>query len=359
MADSTQSVEITSVVVKSETESSGSKTASSIGSISSDSDIFILIDGDDRIYTPYICDDVKVTRERTGAPSKMTFSCVDIEGMNISMGNAVAFIFKNEKIFYGYIFSSERDSDGEKINITCYDQLRYFKNKDSFVYNMKYSDMLKKKICSKYGLKTGTIEDTGYVIPTKVADGSLFEICANASRCTILSNGTTYVLYDDFGAICLCSLENMMLPLLIDKDVSGKWQIKETIDSDVYNRVVVRKDNSETGERELYIVNDSETQKKWGILTLVEDADENSTSLECISTAKSKLKYYNRTNKSFSVDNCIGYAPVRGGSSFIVHFNLPNGEKIQNLMIVEKVEHTFSENSHFMDLKLYGGDYIA
>ncbi len=357
--ETSKTVEITSVVVRNEIGKIAKKQSSSISDITDSSEIFLLIDGDDKIYKPYIVGDIKVTRERTGAPSKMTFSYVDIDGMNISEGNAVAFRFRNNKVFFGYIFALNSDSDKEQISVTCYDQLRYFKNKDSFVYSAKYSDMLSNNICKKYGFKTGIIEDTGYKIPTRLEDGSLFDICAQAENSTHLSSGSRFVLFDDFGSICLRNMKNLILPLLIDKDTTGKWILKRTIDSNVYNRIVIKKDNNETGERELYIANDSETQKKWGVLTLEEDAEDDAGASEMKSKAKSMLKYYNRLNQTFNVEKCIGDCRVRGGSSLLVAFDLRNGRKIQNLMIVDKVEHTFSDNYHFMDMNLYGGDYSA
>ncbi len=354
-----QTVEITTVTIKNEIGNISKKQSSSISDITDNSDIFLLIDGDDKIYKPYVVGDIKVTRERTGAPGKMTFSYIDTEGMNISEGNAVAFRYRNNKVFFGYIFTLESDSDKEKICVTCYDQLRYFKNKDCFVYNAKYSDMLKNNICKKYGYKTGIIEDTEYKIPTRLEDGSLFDICAQAASSTLLSKGKRFVLYDEFGEICLRSMDNMLLPILIDKDTAGKWTVKRSIDSEVYNRIVIMKDNSETGERRLYIANDSETQKKWGVLTLEETADANCSDSEAISRSKSMLKYYNRLNQTFKVDKCIGDCRVRGGSGLIVSVDIGNGRKIENLMIVDKVEHTFSDNYHFMDMNLYGGDYSA
>ena len=351
-----QSVEISVVTVKSETGSLSAKSNTGIGEIDGSSELFLLIDGDDKIYKPYISGDVKVTRERTGSPGKMTFSCIDIEGMNISEGNAVAFRYKNQKVFFGYIFILERDSDRELVKITCYDQLRYFKNKDTFVYNKKYSELLI-DICKKYSFPYGTIEDTEYKIPTRLEEGTLFDICTSAAGFTLLEKGKNFVLYDDFGKITLRSLANMMLPLLIDSDVTGQWTLKESIDTDVYNRIIIKQDNSQTGERGLYIANDTDTQKKWGVLSYIEDGDEDSSAETLKDKAKALLKFYNRPNKTFSVKNCLGHTEVRGGSLLIAHFDIGNGKKIQNLMIVNKVEHTFSDNYHFMDMNLYGGGY--
>lgn len=355
--DAETSVEITKVTVKSEWGKTGIRTSSHIGEYESGSDIFLLIQGDDRIYKPLITDDIKVSWEMTGSPGKMTFSCVDTENMKISEGNAVSFRYKNKKIFYGYIFILERSSDREEISVTCYDQLRYFKNQDSFVYNKKYSDLLK-YICRKYSLKTGTIEDTGYKIPERIAEGTLFDICSEAFEETILNNGGYYILYDDFGEICLREIKNMITNVMIDRDTAGEWTCQSSIDSDVYNRIIIESDNSETGEREQYIANDEKTQSKWGILSYTESADEGASTSVMKTRAEALLKYYNKLSKTFRVSKCLGSHQVRGGSFLLVNFYLGNGQEIKQLMMTEKVEHSFSENLHTMDLNLIGGDYI-
>lgn len=354
----TQTVEISTVVIKSESGSLSSKQTGSVDSIDADSDLFLLVQGEDRIYKPLWVDEVKVSRERTGAPGKMTFSYVDAEDIHLAEGNAVAFRYKNQKVFFGYIFTLERDSDREKVSVTCYDQLRYFKNKDTLVYSGRYSDLLK-NLCKKYGFAYDVIEDTGYKIPERVEDGTLFDICSTATGLTLVQNGKYFVLYDDFGKLNLKSIENMMLPILIDKDTTGEWKHKVSIDSDVYNRIIVKRDNSQTGERELYIANDSSTQSKWGVLSYTDDGDENSSAASLKARAAALLKYYNRPNKTFSVSDCFGHADVRGGSSLVVYFDIGNGEKIKQLMVVDKVEHTFSEGCHLMDMNLYGGVYSA
>lgn len=354
-----KTVEISTVVVKSETGTLKGKTASDIDSVESDSELFLLIQGDDKIYKPFLTDDVKITWEQKGSCGKMTFSFVDVDGINISEGNAVAFRHKNKKVFFGYIFTIDTDSDREKVTVTCYDQLRYFKNKDSFVYSAKYSDMLKNNICKKYGFNIGTIEDTGYKIPTRLEDGTLLDICSNANDLTLVNNEKYYVLYDDFGKIMLREMNNMKLDILLDQDTTGKWKVSRSIDADVYNRVIVSYDDSETGERKLYIANDSENQAKWGVLQTVEQFDGEVTDSQLQKMSEIMLKYSSRVHKTFRLDDCIGDWSVRGGSLPIVFFDLGNGVKISQRMIVNKVEHKVSEGVHLMDLELYGGDFSA
>ena len=349
-------VEISTVVEKNITGSFVKRRAFDIADAEADSDLFLLVQGERSIWRPMLTDAVKVTSERSGSPGKMTFSYVDVDGIDIGMGNAVAFRYRGEKIFFGYIFDKKYDSDRNKVDVTCYDQLRYFKNKDSFVFSGSYSDLLR-YLCGKHGFSVGSIENTGFLIPTAVFEGTLFDLCGEASASTTLNRGVSYVLYDDFGRICLRSLNNMTLPLLLDRDTSGSWTLKESIDGDVYNRVVLSYDDKQTGERTLYIANDAENQKRWGALTLYESA--NCSAEIAQSRANEILNYYDRPKKTFSVNNCLGYPGVRGGSLLLANYDIGNGETIRQLLLVNKAEHTFAEGEHLMSLNLYGGDFSS
>ena len=90
-----------------------------------------------------------------------------------------------------------------KITVTCYDQLRYFKNKDTIVYeNKKYSDLVK-MLAKDYGLKTGVIEDTEYVIESRIEEATPVRHVRKRLGFDGGGHGEAFVLYDDFGKLCL------------------------------------------------------------------------------------------------------------------------------------------------------------
>ncbi|HBY2627509.1 TPA: C40 family peptidase, partial [Clostridioides difficile] len=70
------------------------------------------------------------------------------------------------------------------------------------------------------------------------------------------------------------------------------------------------------------------------------------------------LKLYNKKTKSLSLKNVLGDIRVRAGCLIPVFLDLGDIE-LQNYMLVEKVKHTFENNSHFMDLTLVDGDEFA
>ena len=304
----------------------------------------------DRIYRPIVTGDISLTRERTNAPSSIKFSVLKDDGLNFREGNPVRFVVGGENIFYGYIFSKSR-KDNTTIDVTAYDQLRYFKNKDSYIYeNKKYSELLK-MIAEDYLLKLGSIADTGYVIPQRVEDGTLFDILGNASDITTIRTGKIFVLYDDFGEITLKNVTDMQTDIFIDETQLKGFDYKTSIDKDVYNRVKLAKDNDETGEREFYVFNDAKNQAEWGLLQYYDKLDDNSGDINL--RGQMLLRHYNVKSRSLKLSGVFGSTAVRGGSSVLV--NLDIGDMVlSNRMLVEKAVHKFSGGHHFMDLTVSG-----
>ena len=127
-------------------------------------------------------------------------------------------------------------------------------------------------IADDYALNVGTLEDTGYVIESRVEENtSLFEMIANALDLTLTNTGEMYVLYDDFGKLTLKSLSSMYVGvpgayLMIDEETGENFDYTSSIDENTYNKIKLTYDNEDTGYREVYIAQDSSNINKWGIL---------------------------------------------------------------------------------------------
>ncbi|HBH1603476.1 TPA: C40 family peptidase, partial [Clostridioides difficile] len=118
------------------------------------------------------------------------------------------------------------------------------------------------------------------------------------------------------------------------------------------------RDNEETGKRDVYIAQDSTHMRSWGILQMFETVDKNMSEAEIKQKCDILLKLYNKKTKSLSLKNALGDIRVRAGCLIPVFLDLGDIE-LQNYMLVEKVKHTFENNSHFMDLTLVDGDEFA
>lgn len=339
--------EITGVVKFSEIGRRGSNQSNIVNAQSDGKGLEIIIQND-KIYNVIVNDDVTLDWER-GAPGVLNFKVVKDPILNIREGNPVRLRYNGKDIFAGFLFTKSR-SDKTVISCTAYDQMRYLKNKDSLSYsNKKYSDVIK-MIAADYGLKVGEIEDTGYVIPHRIEEGTLLDIIANASDLTISHTGKMYIFYDNVGRLTLKSLKSMLLPLLITEDTAGGYSYTSSIDENVYNRIKLAYDNDQTGRREVYITNDPDKQNRWGVLQLYEKVD---TKNEIKLKADTLLKYHSKIRRSLTISDCLGDIRVRAGSLVVVKMGLGD-INVQNYMLVEHVKHTFRNGEHFMELELSG-----
>ena len=230
------------------------------------------------------------------------------------------------------------------------------KNKDTRVYTNQRADEVVKSIANDYQLQVGTLENTNYVIAKKSEiNKSLFDIILNALDETIRNRKEMYVLYDDFGKLCLKNLERMKIGLIIDEETGENREYQTSIDSDTYNQIKLTYDNSNTKKREVYIVKDSNNIKKWGVLQYFDTIDERTNGAQ---KAKALLDLYNKKTRTLEIKNALGDVRVRGGSLIIVRLDLGD-VKLENFMLVEKAKHTFKNGEHFMDLTLTGQNFVS
>ena len=241
--------DITTVVVKSVTGAAGTRKEilRDVPSYQMPGAEVIIQNKNGQLQSPVIEGDIVWETSRRDSASSLTFTVVKDETLNFHEGNPVSFRFNGANVFYGYVFKKSR-SDNRLIKVTAYDQLRYFKNKDTISYtNKTYADVLK-MLAADYGLKVGTVTDTKYKIPQRIEEGTLFRYARQCqSDLTIINTGKVYVLYDDFGKLCLKPYESLLLPLYIDEDTAQGYSYTSSIDSDVYNRIKLAWDNDETG----------------------------------------------------------------------------------------------------------------
>lgn len=315
----------------------------------------LLIQNRNTVFEPVVQDGVTWTTERKGAAGKLEFKVLKDNIINFEEGNPVAFKVDNTNLFYGFVFKKKRDKE-KIITTTAYDQLRYLKNKDTKTYTNKRADELVQMIANEYQLNTGVLENTGYVIAKKAeSNQSLFDIILNALDETIRNRKEMYVLYDDYGKICLKNLERMKVGLVIDEETGENYDYESSIDSDTYNQIKLTDDNSDTGKREIYIARDSSNIEKWGVLQYFDTIDEKTNGAV---KARALLDLYNQKTRSLEIKNALGDIRVRGGSLIIVNLDLGD-IKLKNFMLVEKAKHTFKDGEHFMDLTLRGQNFIS
>lgn len=317
--------------------------------------LVLTIENNGVIYTPVTEGEIIWETERQGSPGILKFNVIKDEKLNFQEGNAVNFLSGDQKVFRGFVFTKGRTKDNI-IQCTCYDQLRYFKNKDTYVYKNKTASEFIRMLAGDFNVAVGKIEDTEYKIVKRVEDNTtLFDMVQNALDETLRNRNRMFVLYDDFGKLTLKNIESMIVNLIIKEDTAENFDYKSSIDSNTYNKIKLAYDNEQTGKREIYIAKDSTNINAWGVLQYYEKINQRSNAKQ---KADGLLKLYNKKTRTLLVRNAFGDVSVRAGTSVIIALWL--GDIIlRNYMVIEKVTHRFENDEHFMDITLKGGDFIV
>lgn len=307
-----------------------------------------------KIQEPAVIEGITWETTRKGEPSKLVFTCIKDDKLSFSEGAEVVFCYGNVNVFSGYVFEKKRNKD-HHIEVTCYDRTYYLNTKTSCVMTNVRADQVVTRIAADLGLRIGDVSNTKYVIPTFAkSDMTYIDIILDALDETVMATKELYCLYDDFGSICLKSIEELQTNVLIDEETGEDFDYTTKIDGNTYNRIVVSQSSSDGSNQNATVVavaEDKKTQKQWGVLehhvTVQEAGNANAM-------AQAMLNMYNQVSRSLKMTKQFGHIYVRAGCS--VYLNLNLGDMIANqIMIVDKATHNFENGHHTMDLTLIDG----
>ena len=308
------------------------------------------------VYYPVLEEGITLSWERQGTPGKLKFSCIKDEILSFQEGNAVKLTVDGTDMFYGFVFEKKRSgSKPYLIEVTAYDQLRYFKNKDTYNFIGNTAGEIVKLLAADFNLRVGFIASTGYRIASlPESDTSLFDMVQDALDETVQATGRLYVLYDDVGKLTLKNVADMRLNILLDVDTIGDYAYTSTIDKQTYNQIKISYENKEAGKREIFIAKDSEHINAWGLLQYTDKVELSGSG---VAKAEALLKLYNQKTRTLSISDALGDVRLRAGAALAVRLALGDID-LQNYMLVESVTHKFKQNQHLMDLKLRGGSFV-
>lgn len=311
----------------------------------------LLIEHSGKIYQPAVEDGIKWTTERKGSPSILNFNVVKDSKINFSEGDPVRLKYDNKNVFYGFVFTKKRNKEN-KIEVTAYDQLRYLKNKDTYVYTSKTASQVISMIANDFKLNLGTIESTKYNIPTRTEQNqTLFDIIQNALDLELQNNSELYVLYDDFGKLTLKNISSMKLGLMIDAETAENFDYSSSIDSNTYNQIKLTYTDDSSGSIAAYIAKDSTNINNWGVLQYYEELQKGENGQ---AKADALLSLYNQKTRSLQITNAFGDVRCRAGAMPVIKLGLGD-INVSNYMVIEKAVHTFKQDQYLMNLTLRGG----
>lgn len=301
------------------------------------------------LFEPPVEEGVEIEWERTGSPGKLTFTVLKTEGVDFSEGDPVCFYYDKKPVFMGYVFKKSRDRE-QRIEVTCYDQIRYLKNKYTYIFENKTASQIISALCNDFNLSTGVMDNTGYVIPAISKENiSALDIALDVLEETLLNTGNMFVLYDDFGKINVKNCANMMSTTLIYEQSAENFDYSSSIDDETYNNIVLYY-KGDDNTIQIFTASSEARIREWGTLRYFEEVD-NPTSAQ--NKANALLNLYNKKTRELTIDGAFGDVTVRGGTLIPVKLNLGD-INVNNYMLVEKVTHKFNKDHYTMDLTLEG-----
>lgn len=231
----------------------------------------LLAEQDGTVFVPAALDGVTWETHRSGAPGTLTFTALEEDGApSLREGARVSLRLDGEGLFCGYVFTRARSAGG-RVEVTAYDQLRYLRSRDTLLYEGKTASALLRMLAADFRLTLGDVEETGYAIPIGAEENvPVWDMVENALDETYRATGRRYVLYDDFGKLCLKSAGSLALPLLLDENTVSAYRCEETIDEGAYSRVRLLYEDGRRGVRQLFSGGDESLQERWGVLQYFE-----------------------------------------------------------------------------------------
>lgn len=287
--------------------------------------------------------------QRFDAPGKFTFSGVESSGIALPEGTAIT--FKNGgDTFKGYIFSAERNRYGN-VSYTAYDQLRYLKANASYSWANVTIEQIITDIASDFLLNIGDLAATGYTFPTLIKENeTCLDIIFDALSQVIHNTGKIFLFYDDGGKLVLREARTLQTVGIIgDGSMMTDYTYKRDIDAETYNRIKLVKPNKESGRTDVYMYEDTDSIRKWGLLQYYDKVDDNLNSAQIEQNAQAYLKYYNRVTQSLSLE-AMGVDGIRAGSIIPVLIRDIKDLSFNRVLLVEKASHRYEGTYHSMSL---------
>ena len=295
----------------------------------------------------------ELVTQRFDAPGKLTFKGVEPSGIALPEGTAVTFKDNGVVVFQGYIFTVSRDRYGN-VTYIAYDQLRYLKANASYSWTDVTIDQIILEIAADFSLRVGNLSETGYTFPSLIKENvSCLDIIFEALSEVIYRTGKIFVFYDEGGVLVLREAKDLMMTGIIgDGSMMTDYEYKRDIDSETYNRIKLVRPNKESGRTDVYIHEDTDTIRKWGLLQYYDKVDENMNEAQIDALCASYLTYYNRVVQSLTLES-MGITGIRAGSIIPVLIRDIEALTINRVLLCEKVTHSYEGSDyHAMSIEV-------
>ncbi|MFS0841172.1 hypothetical protein [Paenibacillus sp. 1P03SA] len=280
--------------------------------------------------------------------------------LDIQLGAEIRFYSDSEELFRGIIFSHKIDSSGQ-MSLTAYDENIYLaKNKDSKKFVKKTASAIIKSLCSEFGIPTGVVEDTGYIIPKLILrDKTLWEIMVTALTVTYHQTGRKYFIYAREGKLNLSARKDVVAKINLETglnivDASFSASIEEMRTQVKVVGELKGKDSKgkETKTEISASAKNDALIKRFGVMQHLESMSGDVTRSQIEQRAKELLKQLAVITDQSTL-NCLGVDDVVSGGAVYAYEPLTG---IQGSYYVSADSHSWQSGNHTMSITITATD---
>lgn len=304
-----------------------------------------------------VTSDMTITTYLDDTPGKLEFTVRAVSPLAFWEGATVSVMVDGYGIYKGFVFKKKRNEDARSITVTCFDQMRYLKNKDSAVFEGVTSAQIFSTMCDKFALKFKVVDQSSHVCAPRSEDAvTIYEMIKRGMDDTLINTGEQFFIRDNFGVLEHKNVKSCYRPeVLGDKSFVTGFDYETSIDKDVYTQIKLYRDNQTTGKRDLFVVNDTvnggQRLKEWGILQLYQKIDESYNEAQIEARALAMLKFYCSTRRSLTL-KCLGIKEFYAGCIFKAKIKDLGDLSLDDFLLVQQCTHKFKNEEHTMELKV-------
>lgn len=123
---------------------------------------------------------------------------LSIPAVSCNLGDIISFYQNDKQLFYGYVFTLQKDTESSVIAVTCYDRGIYLKrNEGTYKFTSMTPEAIAKRVCADFGIEVGSFAVTDIKISRNFVGVSLYGILQTAYTLATESTGEKYMVRFD------------------------------------------------------------------------------------------------------------------------------------------------------------------
>lgn len=290
----------------------------------------------------------------TSAPRTFSTSFLRTKDVDVDMGDMIIYLNNSGKeLFRGFVFSRNLTKLDTR-DIKAYDQLIYWvKNKDTFTFSNSTASQIFKDVCQRFQIPMGQVDDTLYPIGEQInPDNTLWDVVSMALKTTKDQTGLRFCIRDINGSVNLLKRADMVHAWAIE---FGSNLIDYSFNESIEDMATAVKLISSDKENTLIATaEDNDLIKQFGLLQYFKKESDKLNQAQLQERANQIMKSNGKVKREFSL-NAIGIDDVIAGD--VVYVDIPL-LGIKKVYYVESDSHTYQDNLHTMNLKLFEADDV-